>query len=166
MRTPTHNGVATASAVVAAQAPERALRDLLKPGQRRIHFKRDSRRRQTLSRMCALNVRMSVWDVQQRSENEVRPLSPGARCGGRPRWGRATDHRTRRFSATCRSASDRQSDPVSLGHQGCSVGMSLHTSIRCPWGSDAVAWCYSNGAIGYVASARLSSPGSPGCRNT
>jgi len=48
--------VATATAIGDVQASERALRDLLKPGQRRIHFKSesDSRRRQILSRICAL----------------------------------------------------------------------------------------------------------------
>lgn len=55
--------VATASAAGSVQSSEKALRALLKPGQRRIHFKseRDSRRREILSRMNELDVRVAVW---------------------------------------------------------------------------------------------------------
>lgn len=72
--------VATATAIGDLRVSERALRDLLKPGQRRIHFKSesDSRRRQILSSVCALDVRVSVWIVKQRPDKEARPLSLGA----------------------------------------------------------------------------------------
>lgn len=62
------------------RASERALRDFLEPGQPRLHFKSesDSRRRQILSRMCALDVRVSGWLVKQRSDREARPLSLAA----------------------------------------------------------------------------------------
>ncbi|MFV0372872.1 hypothetical protein [Microbacterium sp.] len=72
--------VSTATAIGDAPASEQALRSLLKPGQRRIHFKResDSRRRQILSRMRALDIRVSVWVVKHRSDKDARPLSLGA----------------------------------------------------------------------------------------
>ncbi|QAY60006.1 hypothetical protein ET475_08380 [Microbacterium protaetiae] len=72
--------VATAAAVGDVRDSERALRGLLLPGQRRLHFKseNDSRRRQILSRMCVLEVRVGVWVVRQLPDREARPLSLGS----------------------------------------------------------------------------------------
>ncbi|MGK0722020.1 hypothetical protein [Leucobacter sp. W1478] len=68
--------VATASAVGSVQASEKVLRALLKPGQRRLHFKseRESRRREILSRMNELDVRVAVWVVKGRPNREARDL--------------------------------------------------------------------------------------------
>ena len=81
--------VATAAAVGDVHASERVLRGLLKPGQRRIHFKceSDSRRRLILSRMCSLDVRVSVWVVKNRSDKDARPLSFRALIGEAARDG-------------------------------------------------------------------------------
>ena len=80
MRIPRCYVVATAAAVGDVRDSERALRELLLPGQRRLHFKseNDSRRMQILSRMCALAVRVGVWVVRQLPHREARPLSLGS----------------------------------------------------------------------------------------
>lgn len=68
--------VATASASGSVQASEKALRGLLKPGQRRIHFKSgsDRRRREILARLCELDVRVAVWFVRDVADRKARPL--------------------------------------------------------------------------------------------
>ena len=67
--------VATAVARGSARDAEVQLRTLLKPGQRRVHFKseRDSRRREILARMCELDVRAEVWLVKGAPDREARP---------------------------------------------------------------------------------------------
>lgn len=76
--------VATASSTGSTPASEKALRALLKPGQRRIHFKseRDSRRREILSRMNELDVRVAVWIAKV---VQTRKLATSASPISRPR---------------------------------------------------------------------------------
>ncbi|WP_226531983.1 hypothetical protein [Microbacterium paraoxydans] len=139
--------VATASAVRDVEASERALRSLLKPGQRRIHFKSesDSRRRQILSRMCTLGVRVSVWVVKQRSDKEARPLSLGALTEEAARVGVAQLIIERDESL---ERADRRLIAEAIRHGGSSEMQYRHVAPHehpLLWVSDAVAWCYSNG---------------------
>ncbi|MEZ3160625.1 hypothetical protein AB1K54_08745 [Microbacterium sp. BWT-B31] len=139
--------VATASAVGDVQTSDRALRALLKPGQRRIHFKSesDSRRRQLLSRMCELEVRVSVWIVRQRSDKEARPLSLGALAEQAARNGVAQLIIERDESL---ERADRRLIAEVLRRAGTSDMQYRHAMPHehpMLWVSDAVAWCYSNG---------------------
>lgn len=129
------------------QASERALRDLLKPGQRRIHFKSesDSRRRQILSRMCTLDVRVAVWIVKQRSDKEARPLSLGALTAEAARAGVAQliierDESLERADRRLIADAIRRAGSPDIQYRH--VAPHEHPLL---WVSDAVAWCYSNG---------------------
>jgi len=137
--------VATASAVGDAHASERALRDLLKPGQRRIHFRSDSRRRQLLSRMCALEVRVAVWVVKQLPDKEARPLSLGMLVEAAARAG-ASQLIIERDESLERA--DRRLIAEVIRREGASELLYRHVAPHehpLLWVSDAVAWCYSNG---------------------
>lgn len=139
--------VATASAVGDVQTSERALRELLKPGQRRIHFKSesDSRRRQILSRICALDVRVSVWVVKQRVDKEARPLSLGALTEEAVRDGVAQLIIERDESL---ERADRSLIAGVIRHAGSPDLQYRHVAPHehpLLWVSDAVAWCYSKG---------------------
>lgn len=160
--------VATATAIGDVQASERALRDLLKPGQRRIHFKSesDSRRRQILSRICALEVRVSVWVVKERSDKEARPLSLGALAEEAARTGVAQLIIERDESL---ERADRRliADVIRrAGSPDMQYGMSRRTSIRCSGRVMPSPGATRTAATGSVASMRSLSPESPGCRNT
>ncbi|WP_315106415.1 hypothetical protein [uncultured Microbacterium sp.] len=159
--------VATASAISDVRASERALRDLLKPGQRRLHFKNesDSRRRQILYRMCALDVRVSVWLVRQRSDKEARPLSLAALTedavlGGVAKLVIERDASLERADRRLIAETIRRVGPAEM--QYLHVAPHEHPLL---WVSDAVAWCYSV-ETGYAASKRSWGRGSPGWRNT
>lgn len=139
--------VATASAIGDVQVAERSLRDLLKPGQRRIHFKSesDSRRRQLLSRMCALDVRVAVWVVKQLPDKEARPLSLGALVEEAARAG-VNQLIIERDESLERA--DRRLIADVLRRQDGSELLYRHVAPHehpLLWVSDAVAWCYSNG---------------------
>lgn len=139
--------VATASAVGSVQASEKALRSLLKPGQRRIHFKseRESRRREILSRMNELDVRVAVWVVKGKPNKVARDLCMA---------GVAIE--------ACRSGADQliieRDDSLVAADRRLIAGVlrreeatGLRYQHAAPheypllWVSDAVAWCYSNG---------------------
>jgi len=139
--------VATASALSDVQASERALRDLLKPGQRRIHFKSesDSRRRQILSRMCGLEVRVAVWVVKQRSDKDARSLSLHALAEEAARAG-VSELILERDESLERA--DRRLIADAVRRVGSPEMRYLHAGPHehpLLWVSDAVAWCYSNG---------------------
>ncbi|WP_435742916.1 hypothetical protein [Microbacterium sp. PMB16] len=139
--------VATASAIGDLRVSERALRDLLKPGQRRIHFKSesDSRRRQILSSMCALDVRVSVWIVKQRPDKEARPMSLGALVAEAVNGGVAQLVIERDESL---GRADRRLIAEAIRRAGSSELQYRHVAPHehpLLWVSDAVAWCYSNG---------------------
>lgn len=139
--------VATAAVVGDVQASERALRALLKPGQRRIHFKSesDSRRRLILSRMCALDVRVSVWIVKQRSDKEARPLSFSALIEEAARDG--IDQLIIERDESVEQA-DRRLIAEILRREGSAGFRYQHAAPHehpLLWVSDAVAWCYSSG---------------------
>ncbi|TQJ31089.1 hypothetical protein [Microbacterium sp. SLBN-146] len=139
--------VATATAIHDVHTSERALRDLLKPGQRRIHFKSesDSRRRHLLSRMCGLDVRVSVWVVKQRSDKEARPLSLGALTEEAVRVGVSQLIIERDESL---ERADRRLIANTIRRVGSSEMQYRHVAPHehpLLWVSGAVAWCYSNG---------------------
>lgn len=139
--------VATASAIGDVRASERALRDLLKPGQRRLHFKSesDSRRRQILSTICSLDVRVSVWLVKHRPDKEARPLSLGALVAEAVESGAALLIIERDESL---ERADRRLIAEVIRGVGSSEMQYRHVAPHehpLLWVSDAVAWCYSNG---------------------
>ena len=139
--------VATASAIGDLRASERTLRDLLKPGQRRIHFKSesDSRRRQILSSMCTLDLRVSVWIVGRRPDKEARPLSLGALIVDAVAAGVAQLIIERDESL---ERADRRLIAEVIRRAGSPEVQYRHVAPHehpLLWVSDAVAWCYSNG---------------------
>jgi len=75
--------VATSSDLNMLKSSEKALKSLLKPRQRRIHFKSesDSRRRQILSLMSKLELRVSVFVCQGLPDKEARVLCLEALVG-------------------------------------------------------------------------------------
>lgn len=138
---------ATAAAVGDVRDCERALRELLLPGQRRLHFKSESgsRRRQILSRMCALEVRVGVWVVRQLPDREARPLSLGSLVGAAARAG--VGQLVIERDASLESADRRLVADVLRRHEAKSLEYRHAAPHEHPllWVSDAVAWCYSNG---------------------
>lgn len=139
--------VATAAAVGGVRDAERALRELLLPGQRRVHFKSESdgRRRQILSRMCALDVRVGVWVVRQLPDREARPLSLGSLVDATARAG--VDQLVIERDASLESADRRLIAEVLRRHGSTQLEYRHAAPHEHPllWVSDAVAWCYSNG---------------------
>lgn len=137
--------VATAAGSV--RGAETALRQLLKPGQRRLHFKSesDSRRRLILSRMCELDVRVSVWMVKGRPDREARPMCLGALVDDALQEGVEQlvierDESLEKADRQLIAAAVRRGQPATLRYEHAAP----HT-YPLLWVSDAVAWCYSNG---------------------
>lgn len=120
---------------------------LLKPGQRRLHFKSesDSRRRQILSRMCELEVRVSVWVVRKKPDKEARPMSLGALVEDAVRDGVAQIFIERDESL---ERADRRLIASIVRRERASELLYRHVAPHehpLLWVSDAVAWCYSSG---------------------
>lgn len=138
--------VATASSPSLIHDYEKALRGLLKPGQRRIHFKSesDSRRREILSRMCKLDLRASVWIAKGLPNKEARDACLASLV-----------------SECCRAQVsaliiERDESLMSADRRVISMALrggmhSLQYSHSAPhgqpllWVSDSVAWCYAKG---------------------
>jgi len=139
--------VATAATPGSVQASEKALRGLLKPGQRRIHFKseNDSRRRQLLARMCELDVRVVVWAAGRRPDKEARPLCLTALVEESVRAG-AGRLLIERDESLMRA--DRRIIADVLRRERATDPQYLHVAPHehpLLWVSDAVAWCHANG---------------------
>ncbi len=75
--------VATSSEISQLKVTEKALRSLLKAGQRRLHFKKesDSRRREILSLMSRLELRVTVFVCQGLNDRDARILCLEALVG-------------------------------------------------------------------------------------
>lgn len=138
--------VATATSRASARTAGRQLRTLLKPGQRRLHFKgeSDSRRRFILSKMVTLEVDVAVWEVRNLPDKDARPLcleamvAQAARC--------QVGELVIESDASLETADRRMIAAVSRAESG------TFAYRHCPpheepllWISDAVAWCYSKG---------------------
>lgn len=123
------------------------MQELRLPGQRRVHFKSesDSRRRQILSRMCALDVRVGVWVVRQLPDREARPLSLGSLVDAAARA--AVSQLAIERDASLESADRRLISEVLRRHGATQLDYRHAAPHEHPllWVSDAVAWCYSNG---------------------
>lgn len=97
------------------------------------------------SRASALEVRVPVWIVKQRSDKEARPLSLGALAEAAARAGVAQLIIERDESL---EHADRRLIADAVRHAGSSEMQYRHvTPHEHPllWVTDAVAWCYSNG---------------------
>jgi hypothetical protein len=133
--------------VGSAQASEKVLRALLKPGQRRIHFKseRESRRREILSRMNELDVRVAVWIVKGRPNKEARDLciaevaSEACRSGANQLIIERDDSLVAADRRLIASVLRREE------HTGLQYQHAAPHEYPLLWVSDAVAWCYSSG---------------------
>ena len=139
--------VATASSVASTSDSEKALRSLLKPGQRRLHFKseRDSRRRKILSRMTELDVRVGVWATRRLPDKEarIRCLTSLTREAGRAR---VSDLIIERDESVTQA--DRRIIAAALRAESATGVHYEHVQPHeqpLLWVSDAVAWCCSNG---------------------
>ena len=138
--------VATSSEIKALRDSEKALRKLLKPKQRRIHFKseNDRRRREILSEMAKLNLNVTVFVCHGLSNKDARVLCLEALIG------MAVDSEI--FSLFIeRDESMVQMDkrviagilmPQSTKFDYQHVGPHEHPLL---WVSDAVAWSYTSG---------------------
>lgn len=139
--------VATATAAGSVRAANKQLRELLKSGQNRIHFKSesDSRRRLILSAMSRLDVRVSVWVARGRPDKEARPLCLAALVeeavtGGASSLMIERDASIERADRRLIAAALRRTGVADLRYEHCAP----HEQPLL-WVSDAVAWCYSNG---------------------
>ncbi|MBN9210592.1 MAG: hypothetical protein J0I95_03625 [Microbacterium sp.] len=127
-------------------ACERAIRSLVKPGQRRIHFtnESDSRRRHLLACMARLDVRCAVWIAEGLPDKAARPLTLSALVES------AVSARAARLIVE-RDASvekaDRRIITETLRRRSAIVPFVHAAPHEHPllWVSDAVAWCYSRG---------------------
>ena len=138
--------VATSSEINSLRYSEKALRKLLKPSQRRLHFKseRDSRRREILSVMSRLELSVTVFVCQGLSEKEARAICLKALIG------MAVDSEI--FSLVIeRDESIVQADRKVIAGILLAQETSLPYSLVGPhehpllWVSDAVAWCFNSG---------------------
>ena len=138
--------VATSSEISALRHSDKALKKLLKPSQRRLHFKseRDSRRREILSLMSRLDLSVTVFVCQGLSEKEARALCLKALIG------MAVDSEI--FSLVIeRDESIVQADRRVIAGILLAQETSLPYSLVGPhehpllWVSDAVAWSFNSG---------------------
>ena len=138
--------VATSSDTGNLKYSEKALRSVLKPGQRRVHFKKesDSRRREILSLMANLELRVTVFVCQGLNEREARVLCLEALVG------MAVESEI--FSLVIeRDESLVQSDKRVIAGILMSENSKLNYQHVGPhehpllWVSDAVAWCFFSG---------------------
>lgn len=142
-----HFLVATASSASAVSVSDKSLRTLLKPGQRRIHFKSesDARRRSILSRMVELDVRASVWVAKGKREKEARDLCIESMsveaCRSRIRT--ITVERDDSLVGADRRIISRVL--AREGVRGIRYDHSAPQDYPLLWISDAVAWCHSRG---------------------
>ncbi len=137
---------ATAASPSSIRDAEKALRGLLKPGQRRIHFKseRDSRRREIHARMCELDLRAAVWVTKGLPNKEARDMclaSVTSLCClaqvatlvvERDESLMGADRKV--ISAVIRDETHQLRYYHSVPHEQPLL-----------WVSDAVAWCYTKG---------------------
>lgn len=139
--------VVAAASVGSIQESEKALRSLLKQGQRRIHFKseRDSRRRKILSRMTELDLRVAIWVAKGRPDKEARDLciaefvTEACRSGvGQPIIERDESLMDADRKIIANILRQEAVDNLQYQH----VSPHEHPLL---WVSDAVGWCYSRG---------------------
>ncbi|MDL9978754.1 hypothetical protein [Microbacterium candidum] len=139
--------IATATAFGSIHATNKLLRELLKPGQNRLHFKSesDSRRRLILSTMSTLDVRVSVWGVRGLPDKVARPrcleaLVEEAATAGASQLIIERDASLERADRQLIAGVLRRTDVAGMRYEHCAP----HEQPLL-WVSDAVAWCYSNG---------------------
>lgn len=131
-----------ASAVAAGDVnrARKAVRSLALPGQERIHFT-DERRKKLLKEFSALDTVVNVYVARGLRDKEARPLCLGALA--RDAAASGADH-------LC-----VEKDESSYAHDKKIIGQALQSSENRPrydfpraheepllWVSDAVAWCY------------------------
>lgn len=138
---------ATAASPATIRESEKALRMLLKPGQRRLHFKseRDSRRREILSGMCKLDVRVAMWVAKGLPNKDARDACLASIVAECCASGASTLILERDESLM---GADRKVISAALRlNQNHSVCYSHATPHEQPllWISDAIAWCYAKG---------------------
>lgn len=138
---------ATAASLSSQRVAEKALRSLLKPGQRRIHFKseRDSRRREILSRMHELDLRVTVWIAKGLPDKQARPLCLTELTTALIESG--VDHLFIERDESLITADKRIIAGILRGHQPQTLRYTHVVPTEQPllWVSDAVAWCYASG---------------------
>lgn len=138
---------ATAASPLSQRVAEKALRGLLRPGQRRIHFKseRDSRRREILSRMCELDLRVTVWITKGLPDKQARPLCLTELTTALIESG--VDHLYIERDESLVIADKRIIAGILRRHRAPTLSYAHVIPAEQPllWVSDAVAWCYANG---------------------
>lgn len=139
-----------AAATAPASAPDldRAIRQLIRPGQRRIHFKTegDSSRKAILAKLCSLRVRVHVYVAVGMPDKVARPMllralvEDLASCG-------ASRLMIERDESLIEA--DRRTIRAALATHDYLHDLTYHHAAPADyamlWISDVVAWCYQAG---------------------
>jgi hypothetical protein len=139
-----------AAAVAPARASEtqRSIRQLTRPGQRRIHFKseNDSSRRSLLSAMCGLDVRVQLYIVRGEADKVARTMCLQALVSDLAESGAARLTIERDASLI---QADRRTIREALHVHDYATALTYEHVAPADnallWVSDAVAWCYQAG---------------------
>jgi hypothetical protein len=123
-----------------------ALRRLVKPGQRRVHFKKesDSRRRELVSRLREMGLRAGVWTVRDSDDVHARQLCLSAAATWLHELGvtrlaiESCAHQDVRDRQTLASVLEKVDEPFTYEHLRPAEDPLL-------WASDALAWCFGAG---------------------
>lgn len=123
-----------------------ALRRLVKPGQRRVHFKKegDSRRRELVARLREMELQAGVWTVRDSDDVRARQLCLSAAATWLQEFGvtrlaiESCAHQDLRDRQTLASALEKVDEPFTYEHLRPAEDPLL-------WASDALAWCFGAG---------------------
>ncbi|SDF63636.1 hypothetical protein SAMN05216553_102439 [Lentzea fradiae] len=123
-----------------------ALRRLVRAGQRRVHFKKesDSRRRELVARMRRMGLRAAVWTVRDSDDIRARRLCLSAAATWLQELGvtrlavESCAHQDLRDRQTLAAVLEKVDDPFVYEHLRPAEDPVL-------WASDAVAWCFGAG---------------------
>lgn len=122
------------------------LRRLVRAGQRRVHFKKesDSRRRELVARLRELGLRAGVWTVRNSDDIRARQLCLSAAAAWLQELGvtrlaiESCAHQDVRDRHTLATALEKVDKPFAYEHLRPAEDPVL-------WASDALAWCFGAG---------------------
>ncbi|GLY53819.1 hypothetical protein [Lentzea sp. NBRC 102530] len=123
-----------------------ALRRLVRSGQRRVHFKKesDSRRRELVSRLRDMCLRAAVWTVRDSDDVRARRLCLSAAATWLQELGvtrlaiESCAHQDTRDRQTLAAVLEKVDGPFTYEHLRPAEDPVL-------WASDALAWCFGAG---------------------
>ncbi|MDX8144648.1 hypothetical protein SK854_21205 [Lentzea sp. BCCO 10_0061] len=145
-RGPTYLVVAVVVRPRELDAVRTSLRRLVRSGQRRVHFKKesDSRRRELVSRLREMGLRAAVWTVRDSDDIRARRLCLFAAAAWLQEFGvtrlaiESCAHQDVRDRQTLAAALEKVDVPFAYEHLRPAEDPVL-------WVSDALAWCFGAG---------------------